>query len=413
MDTPTENALEKIHIPEVVDYETIRSSLAPSIDKLIVRADGLVPKIAANIKDEESIALAVREADLLRDDGKDLLEKWREEFYIKEYYRPGETRRELFDSRLTRIKTHIKTLMNGVADCKERMKREARLAKERADAEARRQQEEADRLAREAEEAARRAREAVEAEKRRKLEAEEAEKRRVIAEQEAKERREREAREAAAAETQRKMREEEEARIKHAEVAHAEGNGADKVDTILESPMPISSVLGKAEQAPDPEAVRLEQENARRVADEKAAREKAEAEEADRKLKEAEAEAFRAKEASAHASQVAAAAAAAAASVPDKVVDTGTTSVVRYKWDLESDGTEKGDADAVLAILQEIVAGRAPLSYCGYDPKHPEKWRPSMIGEDVTVLKDRFKCRGIRAYPQVDEQQKRRVGGRR
>ena len=75
--------------------------------------------------------------------------------------------------------------------------------------------------------------------------------------------------------------------------------------------------------------------------------------------------------------------------------------------------TEIGDITAVMMVLREVLEGRAPIEFIGYDRKHPEKWRPSKITEDVTDKKERFKCAGIRVYMQADEQQKRRVGGRR
>lgn len=409
------NALAPIVVPEHVDFEVIRATIAPSVDKVIARANSTVAKLAAGIKDDETMALAVAEAENLRDNGEDLFKKWREEYYMEEWYRPGEERREFFDSRLKPIAALKKALLGHVADFKALKERQARLAREKADAEARRQRDEAERTQREAEAAEQRAKQAAEDEKKRKAEAEAAEQRRIQAEKEAKEKAERDAREAAAAETARKLKEEEEARIKHAEVAHAEGNGAAKVDTILESATPISPVLGKAEQAPDLEAVRLEQEQARKIADEKAERERLASEEAERKRKEAEAEAFRKREEADKAAQAAAAASAAAAAAADvKKDDTGTTGTVRWRWDLESDGTEMGDIKAVMLILREIIEGRKPLEYIGYNPKRPQDFRPPLIGEEVTDKKDRFVCPGIRAYPQVDEQLKRRaVGGRR
>jgi len=418
MDTPdTETtAIAKIVVPEVVDFEVIRTSIGPSVDLMIARANTTVAKLAAGIKDDETMALAIREAEGLRDNGEDLFKKWREEYYMEEWYRPGEVRREFFDSRLKPIAALKKTILGHVADYKARKEREAKLARERADAEARRQREESERLQREAVEAEARAKQAAEDEKRRKLEAEEAEKRRIQAEKEAAERREREVREAAAAETKRKLEEEERSRIQHAEVAQEVGNGAEKVDTILESATPISPVLGKAEQAKDLESVRLEQEQATRVAEEKLLREEAEAAEAERKRKEAEAEAFRkrAEADAAAAAATASAAAAAAASNAIKAEDTGTTSTVRWKYDLDSDGTEMGDIAAVMKVLKAILEGVVPIEYCGYNRKRPQDFRPPMIGEDVNDKKDRFSCPGIKAYPQQDEQLRRRtVGGRR
>ncbi len=411
---PANQPLAKIVVPEVVDFTVIQASLIPSITKIVDRADTVVAKVAADVKDEASIAVAVREAEFLRDNGKDLLEKWREQYYMEEFYRPGELRRQMFDNPLKRINAHVKTLMNAVADCKERLKREAQLARERAEAEARRQREEAERKMREAEEAERRAKAAAEEERKRKEEAEAAEKRRLQAEEDARLRREREAREAAAAETMRKIREEEEARLRHAEVAEEVGNGA-KVGTILETQKPISAVLGKVEQAPDLEAARLEQENAKRLADERARKDAEEAAAAHARRREAEAEAFRKKQEAAQAAQEAAAAQAAAAAVPEKIIDTGTTSVERKKWDLDSDGTEAGDAAAVKAILKGILEGVYPIEYCGYNPKRPQDWRPSQIQTDIANKDKRFLGGpGIRVYTQVDEQQKRRaVGGRR
>lgn len=407
-------ALEPIKVPEIVDFGIVESSILPGIHKVLSRADGLVATVAADIKDEVSMALAVKEADYLRDNGKDLLEKFREEYYMEAFYRPGEKRRQMFDDPLKRINAHIKTLLNAVADCKERLKREARLAKERAEAEAKRQREEADRAQREAEEAERRAKQAAEDERRRKEEAEAAEKRRIAAEAEAKEKREREAREAAAAEMARKIKEEEEARLRHAEVAQEVGNH-EKIDAILDTQRPITAILGKAEQAPDLKAQRLERENAQRLADERAKKEAEAAAAAECKRKEAEAEAFRAKEAAAQKAQAAAAAAAAVAAVPEKVIDTGTTSIERKKWTLDSDGTVEGDERAVRAILKAIIDGVYPLTYCGYNPKRPQDWRPSQIQSDITG-KDKIFLGGpgIIVYTQVDEQQKRRTAdGRR
>ncbi|MDD5301469.1 MAG: hypothetical protein PHS14_00055 [Elusimicrobia bacterium] len=413
-DPPADQSLARIVVPEIVDIDIIRNDLGPSIDRIIARSDSTVAKLAVGITDDATMELAVKEAESLRDNGEDLLKGWRETFYMEAWYRPGEAVRELFDPRLKKLAANKKTLLGHVADYKARKEREAKLARERAEAEARRQREAAEKAQRDAEEAERRAQQAAEDEKRRKEEAEAAERRRIAAEAEAKERRDREAREAAAAETKRKLDEEERSRLAHAEVAEAEGNGAAKVDTILESATPIGPVLGKAEQADSLESVRLEQENARKVADEKAARDRAEAEEAERKRKDAEAEAFRKREEADRAAQAATAAAAAAAATGlVKKEDTGTTGTVRWKWDLESDGTELGDIAAVMAIIKAVLDGIVPIEYIGYNRKRPQDFRPTMIGEDVTDKKDRFSCPGIRAYPQQDEQLKRRVGGRR
>lgn len=402
--------IARIVIPEVLDIEAIRSVIGPSIDKALDQA----AKIAVNIVDDATRDIAIDASENLQANAIDILEKLREDHYIPKY-RDAEDTRELFDPRLKKAKAAKKTMLAGVSDYKVRKEREAALARERAEAEARRLREDLERKQRELEESERRRKAAEEAEASRKKDLEESEARRIVAEKELKERQEREAREAAAAETRRRLQEEEDARIKQAEVAQAEGNGAAKVDTILESATPIAPVLGKAEQAKDQETVRLENEQAARVAAEKVAAEQRAQAEAERVRQEAEAEMER-KRAEVEAATAAAtsAAAAAAATQIATTPDSRTTSVTRWKFDLDSDGTEAGDIAAVMVLLKAIVEGRAPITYCGYDPKHPERFRPSQIGEDVTVLKDRFKCPGLRAYPQQDEQLKRRaVGGRR
>lgn len=412
----TTTEIARIVVPEIIDIDVIRNEIGPSIDKMLNRSDSTVAKFSVGIKDDESMAMAVKEAEFLRDDGQDLLEKWRETFYMEVWYRPGEKVREIFDTRLKRVIANKKTILGYISDYKNLKERQAKIAREKAEAEARRAREDAERKQREAVEAEARAKQAAEDEKRRKEEAEAAEKRRIAAEAEAKERREREAREAAAAETRRKLDEEERSRITHAEVAHAEGNGAAKVDTILESATPISPVLGKAEQAGSLESVRLEQENAKKIADEKAAREKLEADEAERRRKDAEAEAFRKREEADNALAAAtASAAAAAATANTEKQDTGTTSAIMWRWDLESDGTEMGDIAAVMAVLKAILDGIYPIEFIGYNRKRPQDFRPSAIGDDVTDKKERFvQGHGIRAYPQQDERLKRRVvGGRR
>lgn len=417
--TPTPEpttALARIVVPEVVDLEIIRSSLGPSIDLVIARADKTVARIAAGIVDDESMMLAVTAAEELRDNGEDLLKKWREEFYMEVWYRPGEkVREEIFDTRLKKIAANKKTLLASVSDYKALKERQAKIAREKLEAEARRQREAAEKAQRDAEEAERRAKQAAEDEKRRKEEAIAANALRVQAEVDAKERKEREAREAAAADTKRKIDEEERSRIAHAEVARDEGNGVAKVDTILETATPISPTLGKVEQAGDLEASRLEQENAKKVADEMTARRRLEEQEAQRLLEESEAEAFRLRqEANTALAAATASAAAAAATGLVKSDDSGTTGTVRWKWDLESDGTEMGDITAVMRILKAVIEGVYPIEFVGYNRKRPQDWRPSAISDDVTDKKNRFvQGHGIIAYPQIDEQLKRRVGGRR
>jgi len=72
-----------------------------------------------------------------------------------------------------------------------------------------------------------------------------------------------------------------------------------------------------------------------------------------------------------------------------------------------------GDITAVMMILREIIEGRKPIEFIGFNRKRPQDFRPSAIGDDVTDKKDRFSCPGIRAYAQGNDQLKRRVGGRR
>lgn len=413
MDTPAAApiaALERIPVPEVVDLEVIRTSIGPSIDKAIHHA----AKIAVSITDDASREIAIDAVEKIKDDCLTVLEKWRLEYYVPKY-RDAEDAREVFDTRLKEAKAVVKTIMSHVSDYNVRKKREADLARERAEAEARRLREELERKQRELEDAERRAREAAEAEKRRVKEAEEAEARRIAAEAEAKIRAERTAREAAAAETARKLKEEEDARLKQAQLAEEVGNGAAKVDTILESATPISPVLAKPEQAKDLETLRLEQEQATRVAEEKVLRENTAAAEAEKKRQEAEAEAQRKREelAAATAAATSAAAAAAATSIATKE-DSRTISVTRWKVDLDSDGTVDGDRAAVMTLLKAIVEGRAPIEAMGFDENHPEDFRPAWVTKQVTEKKDRFFCPGWKAYAQADEQLKRRtVGGRR
>jgi len=390
-----------------VTLEVIMRDIGPEIDNAMQEA----ARIAASVKDDESREKAIDVSARVQEKVRSL-EGWREEYYVP-LYRQAEKIRDLFDPRIKQGKAIVKTIMAAVSDYNVKRERDARIAREKAEAEARRIQEEADRKRREAEEAERKAKEAKEAEARRKKEAEEAEARRVQAEKEAKERQEREAREAAQRERERKMKEEEDARIRHAEEARDVGN-TQKVDTILDTPTPISPVMASPQVAPDRETLRIEQDLARKAADEKAENERKAQEDAEHKRKEAEDAAAKARaEADEAAAQAAAAAAAAAATSIVKRPDPRTTSVTRWKWDLDSDGTIKGDRDAFLKLAGEVVAGRVPIEYLGFEAAHPEKFRPSAINEDVQRLKDGFACPGLKAYPQQDEQlRKRKVGGR-
>lgn len=421
-DAPAENpnALTHIAIPEVVDLAIIETTIGPAIDVAL----GKAAKLAANIIDVPSRELALDAVEKIKADAIGPLEKWREEYYMETHYRPGEIRREIFDSRLKPAKVLVKTILGHVSDFNMKLERIEKLAREKAEADARRAREELERKQRELAEAEERRVQAEAAEKRRIKEAAEAEERRIQAEKELKERREREAREAAAAETQRKLKEEEDARIIHAQTAESVGNDAGKVNMILDSATGISPVLAKPEQAKDLETLRLEQEQATRVAEEKLLRERAEAEASEKRRVEAETNAQKARDEVAKAAADLTAKTAAAATTAMVTEESSRTyAVERWVWDLESDGTEKGDKDAVYALLEAILKTRGtpqevPLEFIGYDPKHPEDFRPPKVGESVSDLKDRFSCPGIRAYPQRDERMKRpararAVGGRK
>lgn len=404
-------ALQRVEIPEVVDLDTIRLTIGPSIDKELARAQ----RFKISIVDDESCALAIDAAEKLRDNITDVLNTLRETYYIEKFYRPGEEARELFDPRLKLAKGLMKDLMTATSEYKLKKEREARLARERAEAEARRQREEAERKQREAEEAERKAKEAAEAEKRRKEEAEAAEKRRIQAEQEAKEKAERDAREAAARETARKLKEEENARLAHATEAEKVGN-TDKIEKILDTATPIAPVMAAPQAMPDAETQRIEQELARKRAEEKAEEERKAAAEAEERRKAAEAEAARKRE-EADKALAAAKAANAAAAITSAVVsrpDPRTVSVTRWKWDLDSDGTREGDIAAFKLIVKGVAEGILPVEYLGFDPDKPTNFRPAKINADVQEYKDRYACPGIKAYPQQDEQLRgrRKVGGR-
>lgn len=401
-ETEEVKALTEVVTPEVVDLDVIRRDIGPAIDKALNEAH----RIAAAVKDDTSRELAINAVERVQGH-LDSLNRWRKDFYEPKY-RDAEEARENFDPRIKSGKAIVKTIMASVSEYNVRKEREARIARERAEAEARRQVEEAERAKQAAIDAERRAKEAIEAEKRRKAEAEEAERRRVAAEAEAKIRAEREAREAAAAETTRKIKEEEDARLRHAQEAKDVGN-VGKVDAILEQPTPISPVLASPHVAPDLKTLALEQELAAKAAAEKAERERQEQEIADADLRKAKADAEAAKEAAAQAEAAAKMAQAAASMAVVTRPDPRTTSVTRWKWDLDSDGTLAGDRAAFMALAKAVVEGRAPVEYLGFDLDHPDKFRPTAVNADVQRLKERFVCPGLKAYAQQDEQLKRRT----
>lgn len=406
---PVNNSLERVIVPEVVDMAAIKTTLGPSIDKAL----SLASKIAASVVDDASREIAVDAVEKVQE-SVEILERWRETEYEEKYYRPGEDVREQFDPRIKAGKAVKKLILSAVSEFNIKKERVARLAREAAEAEARRIQEAADKARREAEEAELRAKQAAEDEAKRKREAEEAERLRIQSEKEAKERREREAREAAAAETRRKQDEEEAARLKHAQSAEDLGNGETKVTAILDNATPISPVVGAPQTTSDLEALRIEKEIADKAAAEKAAIDKAAAEEAEKKRIEAETDA-RIKREQADQAQAAAAAAVAAATTTITVTkDKRTTSVKRWKWDLDSDGTEEGDKKAFLLIVRAVADNLLPVEFLGFNPKKATDFRPYIINDSVTELKEKFSCPGIKAYPQQDEQMARRnVGGRK
>ncbi len=372
----------------VVEADVMTREIGPAIDSALADA----AKIAASIVDDDSRERAVSIGVLVKE-RMGQAEAWREKYYDP-LYRAAEGIREFCDPKIKTGKAILKTLSAGVSEYDRKKQREADLARERAEAEARRIREEAERKIQEAKEAERKAKEAEEAEKRRKAEAAAAEERRIQAEKEAAEKAERERRVAEQAELDRKRKEEEDARIKHAEVAQEVGNGAAKVDTILESPTPISGVVASPQLDLDKETLRISQDLAAKVAAEKAEAERLASEEAARKQAEATEAARVAKEAAekAIADAATANAAAEAAGVIAKRPDDRTRKTVTWKWQIR-------DEKAFRALLKAILENRAPIEYAGFDPLKPEKFRPACIGSDVTREKENFRCDGIETWP--------------
>ena len=409
MNDETQTAETREVTPEVIYQE-----IAPTIEDALSRA----AKVAASINSDESRDAAITMAKEVDSHLHKLTHRpnlkegdeggWRERFYIPAYDLAVKLR-DYCDPTIKKGQAIKTTLMKGVSDYNLRKEREERIAREKAEAEARRIAEEAARLQREAEESAARAKAAAEAEERRKQEAEIAEQRRIQAEKEAKERQEREAREAAAREIQRKIREEEEHRLTHAQEAKEQGAGQ-KVDGILSNPTPISPTLAIPRQAPDQKTLQLEQEQAERVAREKAALEEAQAAEAKRKRDEAEAAAAKAQADADAAALAAATAKAAASSAIVTRPDSRTTATVRYSWELNSDGTWEGDIKAFAEFVNAVAAGRAPREYL----TDFDQFRAPAVGKDVTKLREKFVCPGLRAYPVRTEylNKRRKVGGR-
>jgi hypothetical protein len=394
------------------DLVSTMTEMGPAIDDALSKA----AQIAASIVDENTRDIAIRMAEQVQskldilshpekgDDPGGL----RERYYLPAY-RHAEDLRVLLDPRIKQGKAINKTLLSGVSDFNMKKEREECIVKEAREAEARRIVEEAARLQREAEAAAARAKAAAEAEEQRKRDAEAAEQRRIQAEKEAKERQERDAREASAREIQRKLKEEEDHRLAHAQEAQDQGAGQ-KVDGILSNPTPISPTLAIPRQAPDQATLQIEQEQARKVAQEKADKESSEAAEAKRKLDEAEAAAAKAQADADAAALAAATAQAAAASAIVTRPDSRTTASIRYSWELASDGTWEGDIKSFAEFVNAIAAGRAPREYL----TDFDQFRAPAVGEDVTKLREKFVCPGLRAYPVRSEylNKRRKVGGR-
>ena len=405
--------------PREVTPEVIMKQIAPKIDEALAKA----ARVAAAIVDDQTRDIAITMAEEVQFQVIDVLTHkpdpdtgdkggWREQFYIPAR-KLADSLMDFCDPKIKKAKAVKDTLLSGVSAYNVKKERQERIEREAREAEARRIAAEAERLRREAEEAEAKAKAAAEAEERRKKEAEEAERRRIQAEKEAQEKREREAREAAAREVERKQREEEEHRLKHAQEAQDQGAGQ-KVDAILSNATAISPTLADPKKIQNEETLRLEQEQSRRLAQEKADKETADAAEAKRKREEAEAAAEKAKAEAAAAAMAAATAQAAAASAIVTRPDPRTTAVTSWKWDLDSDGTEAGDVAAFLLLAKSVVEGRAPIEYLGFDPKNPTKFRPQAINADVVTLKDKFNAPGLKAYPEAREQLKarRKVGGR-
>ena len=385
--------------PREVTPEVIYQEIAPAIEDALSRA----AKVSAAINSDETRDAAITMAEEVDDQLFKLTHKpdpksgdeggWRERFYVPAYDLATKLR-EYCDPTIKKGRIIKETLMSGVSKYNNEKDRQERIAREAREAEARRITEEAARKQREADEAAARAKAAVEAEELRKKQAAAAEARRIEAEKEAKEKAEREAREAAAREIQRKIKEEEEHRLAHAQEAKDQG-AAQKVDGILSNPTPISPTLDIPRQAADQETLRLEHEQAKRLAQEKAEKEAADAAEAARVLSEAKASAAKAK---ADADAAALAAATAQAAVSSAIVtrpDSRTTATVRYSWELNSDGTWEGDIKAFAEFVNAVASGRVPREYL----TDFDQFRAPAVGEDVTKLREKFVCPGLRAYP--------------
>ena len=405
--------------PREVTPEIIMKQIAPKIDEALAKA----ARVAAAIVDDETRDIAITMAEEVQDQVINVLTHkpdpdtgdkggWREQFYIPAR-NLADSLMDFCDPKIKKAKVIKDTLLGGVSNYNNNKARKERIEREAREAEARRIAAEAERKRKEAEEAEARAKAAAEEEERRKKEAELAEQRRIQAEKEAQEKRDREAREAAARELERKQKEEEEHRLAHAQEAQNQG-APQKVDAILSNATPISPVLADPKKIQDEETLRLQQEQAQNLANEKAELEAREAAEAKRKREEAETAAAKAKADAAAAALESAAAQAAASSAIVTRPDPRTTSVTRWKWDLASDGTEEGDVAAFLLLAKNVVEGRAPVEYLGFDPKNPTKFRPQAINSDVTTRKEKFVCPGIKAYPEASEQLKarRKVGGR-
>jgi hypothetical protein len=83
---------------------------------------------------------------------------------------------------------------------------------------------------------------------------------------------------------------------------------------------------------------------------------------------------------------------------------------VRYSWELNSDGTWEGDIKSFWEFVTAIYERRAPKEYL----TDFDQFRAPAVGEDVTKLREKFVCPGLRAYPVRTEylNKRRKVGSR-
>ena len=195
------------------------------------------------------------------------------------------------------------------------------------------------------------------------------------------------------AELDRRLREEEEARQRHAEEADAVGN-KDRIGVIIDTLKPVAGVAkdvvggptqdelaakaaADAEEQARRDKAALESAAARaREEVEKAAalKAKAEADEAERAAKDAEAKAK----------------AEAAQYSPPK--DDRRQESVKWDWTI----------DDIKVLCRQVADGKVDPGYIGFDVRKPEKFRPGIITREVNRLQDMFHVPGIKVFKRLD-----------